>query len=200
MATVTKLGPSDHGRPMDYEEFLSGDYEPGYKYELIDGRLYVSPQPNPSEHLLERWLDRKLIAYSERHPEVVNFIAVKSRVAVADRPGVTRPEPDIAAYHSFPLEPPAGEFRWEDYSPILVVEVLVESDPDKDLVRNVELYFQVPSIREYWVLDGRADARRPSLRVHRRYGRRWVIRDFEAGTTFTTRLLPGFELVIDPRQ
>ena len=27
MATVTKLGPSDHGRPMSYEEFMAGDYE-----------------------------------------------------------------------------------------------------------------------------------------------------------------------------
>jgi Uma2 family endonuclease len=41
---------------------------------------------------------------------------------------------------------------------VLVGEVVWEDDPDKDLVRNVELYLQVPSIREYWVLDPLPDS------------------------------------------
>src|SRR5687768_14222795 len=47
MSTMLRIGPHDHGREMTYEEFLAGDYEEGYKYELIRGELYVSPQPNP---------------------------------------------------------------------------------------------------------------------------------------------------------
>ena len=39
MATVLKIGPADHGRPMTLDEFQAGDYEEGYKYELIDGEL-----------------------------------------------------------------------------------------------------------------------------------------------------------------
>jgi hypothetical protein len=35
---------------------------------------------------------------------------------------------------------------------------------------------------------------------HRRYGKRWVVRPFPYGSTFTTKFLPGFELVIDPRK
>ena len=38
MATVPKMGPADHGRPLDLDEFMAGDYEEGYQYELIDGR------------------------------------------------------------------------------------------------------------------------------------------------------------------
>ena len=52
------------------------------------------------------------------------------------------------------------QVSWEDVSPILVAEVLYASDPYKDLVRNVELYLRVPSIREYWILDGRDFRRR----------------------------------------
>jgi hypothetical protein len=64
----------------------------------------------------------------------------------------------------------------------------------------VDLYLQVPSIREYWVLDPRTSAGQPTLLVYRRRGQRWqrVIR-VAGGGTYTTRLLPGFTLVLDTR-
>lgn len=201
MATVTKLGPADHGRALSYDEYLAGDYEPGYKYELIDGRLYVSPLPNPQENWLETWLYRILDRYSERHPEVVNYVTTKSCAVVPNRPGVTRPEPDIAAFRDFPDDPDeVEELSWDDVSPLLVVEVLVEGEPYKDLERNVELYLQVPSIREYWILDGRQSRRQPTLTVYRRRGQNWqrpITVSF--GETYTTRLLPGLNLRLRPR-
>src|SRR5262245_26073836 len=198
MATVTKLGPADHGRPLSYEEYLAGDYESGYKYELIDGRLYVSPMPNPFENWLENWLYRALDRYAERHAQVINYVTTKSRVVVPDRPGLTTPEPDIAAFRDFPKN--VDEIGWEDVSPVLVSEVLVEGDPRKDLERNVELYLQVPSIREYWVLDGREGLKQLTLTAYRRRGHRWqrpIAVPF--GETYTTPLLPGFRLRLSPR-
>ncbi len=67
------------------------------------------------------------------------------------------------------------------------------------MVRNVELYFQVSTIKEYWLLDTRADPDHPTMRVHRRHGSRWRIIDLAAGATYTTKLLPGFELILNPR-
>jgi Uma2 family endonuclease len=197
MATVQTLTPADHGRRMTYDEYMAGDYLPGYHYELIDGRLYVSPLAGLPESRLERWLDWHLTTYSRAHPEVINFVS-KARVFVPGRADVTVPEPDMAAYHDFPLSAPLEDVHWEDVSPVLVAEVLVEGEPDKDLVRNVELYLAVPSIREYWVIDGRDEPSRPSLIVHRRYRARWAVRTHAFGRTYRTRLLPGFELVIDP--
>jgi Uma2 family endonuclease len=199
MATVPKMGPADHGRPLDLDEFMAGDYAEGYQYELIDGKLYVSPLPNLPEDLVERWLDIKLTLYALAHPEVINYVTTKARVFVPGRPGVTNPEPDVAAYRKFPRGRPFRELRWQDVSPVLVAEVLSHDDPDKDLVRNVELYFQVPSIREYWLLDDREDPERPTMRVHRRHGQKWRIIHVGPGETYTTRLLPGFELLLDPR-
>ena len=40
----------------------------------------------------------------------------------------------------------------------------------------------------------------PSLGNFRRYGKRWVVRSFPYGSTLTTKLLPGFSLLIDPRK
>src|SRR6516225_10958883 len=168
MATAVKLGPTDHGRPMTFDEFLSGDYEEGYHYEIIDGKLYVSPLPNVPENIVEQWLHGKLWLYSRQHPEIINFVTTKARVFVPVRPRVTAPEPDIAAYHDFPLERPTRTLRWQDLRPVLVAEVLSKDDPDKDPVRNVELYLQVPSIKEYWLLDTRKDPDRPLMTVYRR--------------------------------
>jgi Uma2 family endonuclease len=200
MATVVKqLGPEDHGQPMSFDEFLSGDYREGYHYELIDGKLYVTPLPSPQECGVEKWILRKLENYTEVYPEVANFAANKTRVFVPHREDTTAPEPDVAVFRKFPLERLLTDLSWDEVSPILVVEVLTSDDPRKDTVRNVELYLQVPSIKEYWIIDARADAARPTMRVYRKYRGRWrTPLDLQPGDTYTTRLLPGFELVIDP--
>ncbi|CAN5574496.1 hypothetical protein BH11PLA2_BH11PLA2_45190 [soil metagenome] len=189
---------ADHGRQVSDWDFDIAEFEPCYKFELIDGRLYVSAEPDPPECGLEKWLERLLYDYSTSHPEVFDYIANKARVFVPARQRITVPEPDIACYEDFPLERLYSDLKWHEVSPMLVVEVLVDSDPEKDLTRNVELYLKVPSIREYWVLDGRLDAAQPQLIQHRRHGNRWIVRTYEAGSTFTTKLLPGFELVLVP--
>jgi Uma2 family endonuclease len=195
---MATLGPSDHGRPMSYGEFMAGDYREGYKYELIDGRLYVSQHPELAEARVEEWLRDQLDQYAQEHPEVINYVTGKARVFVPGRKETTAPEPDLAAYQAFPRNRPIRGLSWKDVSPVLVIEVLHGDDVVKDLVRNVELYHQVPTIKEYWVLDARADPDRPSLRVHRRSGRPWRVADLAFGETYATRLLPGFRLILAP--
>jgi Uma2 family endonuclease len=69
------------------------------------------------------------------------------------------------------------------------------------LIRNVNLYLQVPSIQEYWILDGQDDPDKPSLLVYRRRGKQWQKpREIGYQETYTTPLLPGFKLVVDPRR
>lgn len=201
MATVLKLGPADHGRPMTLEEYLGGDYEEGYQYELIDGELYVSPMPDSPYDDLEKWLLFKLYEYTRQRPDIIDHVTDKARVFVPGRRRTTCPEPDLAAYHEYPKEPPPRQRGWQYSSPILVGEVMSADDPDKDLVRNVDLYLQVPEIREYWIVDPREDVNRPRLLVYRRRGERWQrLITVQPGETYTTRLLPGFELVVDPRR
>jgi Uma2 family endonuclease len=118
---------------------------------------------------------------------------------VPGRPATTAPEPDVAAYRDFPTGRPITKLRWQDVSPLVVIEILSQDTADKDLIRNINLYRQVPSIRESWIIDPRASADEPTLTVHRRRGQGWQ-RPIEvaAGETYTTRLLPGFVLVMDP--
>jgi Uma2 family endonuclease len=198
MATVTRIGPADHGRPMTFDEYLAGDYEPGYKYELIDGELYVSPEANFAENRLEMWLLLKLGNYWEARPDVLRYLTNKARVFVPERRDVTAAEPDLAAYRTIPPYKSARDVNWQEFHPILVGEVLYQGDAYKDVERNVDLYLQVPSIKEYWLVDARQDPDRPTLRIHRRHGKQWRISEVAPGETYSTRLLPGFELVNSP--
>src|SRR2546423_15076190 len=156
MSIATRhFGLADHGKPVGLEEFEAAEFEEGYKYELIDGRLYVSPMPNLPEDSISMWLLEKLIAYKARHPRAVKYVSPKARVFVPGRDDVTCPEPDISVYRVFTTDVPIRQRQWQNNSPILVIEVLYDADPHKDLVRNVDLYLQVPSIREYWIIDAR---------------------------------------------
>jgi Uma2 family endonuclease len=201
MASVQlRLGTADHGRRISLDDFDEAEFEPGARYEIIDGRLYVSAEPNFAENYLETWLFFNLITYSRQRDDIINYVTVKSRLFIDSRSEVTVPEPDIAAYQALPEEKPLEELHWRNLRPIVVAEILVEGDPHKDLERNRELYLEAPSIREYWILDGRENPNEPTLIQNRRHGKRWIIRSFPYGSTFTTKLLPGFSLVIDPRK
>jgi Uma2 family endonuclease len=197
--TSIYLTPADQGRRLTLEEFESADGLEGYRYELIDGRVEVSPIPNLSHEEVRDWLKGLLDRYKMDHPDVANHIKSPARVFVSDRPETTCPEPDIAAYRDFPHHLPIPERRWQDFSPILVVEVISPDTAAKDLVRNRALYLQVPSIQEYWIVDPRPNPYQPTLHVFRRSRRRWgrpIVVPFEG--TYTTPLLPGFSLVVAP--
>src|SRR4051812_23479836 len=121
MRTAVKtFGPADHGRLVGDEEAAAARYKEGYKYEIIEGRLYVSPVPNCPEEFLDDWLRRKLDEYAARRPDVINFVSNKARVFLPDRDLTTSPEPDLAAYHDFPRNRRIRDLRWEDVSPVLV--------------------------------------------------------------------------------
>jgi Uma2 family endonuclease len=198
MTTQLYLTPADQGRRLSLEEFESARGQEGYHYELINGRLEVSPLPGLSHEDFRDWLRDPLFAYSRQHPGVINYLKSPARVFLPEADEVTAPEPDLAAYHDFPVDRLGGGLDWSDVSPVLVAEVVSADTADKDLERNVRLYLQVPSIREYWILDPRDDFARPSLIARRRRGRRWqrAIR-VAGGGTYTTPLLPGFTLVLD---
>jgi Uma2 family endonuclease len=195
-----RFGPMDHGRAVSTREIETAEYALGFQYEIIHGRLYVSPVPNAAENILERWLRRAIEQFSDDNPDIINYVTNKGRLILPEAEQLTSPEPDIAAYANFPLELPYREVVWEQVSPILVCEILVDSDLNKDLVRNPELYLQVPSIREYWIVSGVENPDEPTLIQYIRRGKKWTITTHAFGSTFTPKVLPGFSLTIDPRK
>ena len=80
------LTPKHHGLAMTLEEFDACTGQEGHRYELIDGRVYVSPFPTPLENCWEEWLNDLLRAYRAQHLEIFNYVSGKARVFVPGRP------------------------------------------------------------------------------------------------------------------
>ena len=199
MHTRLYLTPTDHGRALSWDDFIGADFEEGYRYEMIEGRVFVSPAPNISHEDYVDWLKDLLLAYAQERSDIITRVRGPARVFLPDsEEGITAPEPDVSCYLEF-AERFAPDADWRDYSPILVVEVISPETADKDLVRNRRLYLQVPSIREYWILDPREGVAGLTMLVYRRRGRRWAAcQVIGPGETYTTPMLPGFSLVLDP--
>jgi Uma2 family endonuclease len=191
------LTPRDAGREITLEEFEEPTGKKGWCYELIDGRLEVSPNPEFPHDFILFWLNRHFIDYSRAHPEVVNYLSNGARVYIPNRPAPTCPQPDFAAFQDFASHLPYRQRHWRDFSPLLVAEIISPGYRQKELVRNVELYLQSPTIREYWIFDPLVDDW--FMRVYRKRGRSWQKPiDIPLGATYTTRLLPDFSLIVDP--
>ncbi len=50
--TITKIGPADHGRPMDLDEFAEAEADEGRVYELGRGIVTVVEIPK-KRHMLQ---------------------------------------------------------------------------------------------------------------------------------------------------
>jgi Uma2 family endonuclease len=198
MTAPLYLTPADQGRRLTVEEFFSADLQGGSRYELIQGKLEVWPFPSLGHETYRDWLESHLKGFAAQHPEVINYVIGPARVIIGEAEGSpTAPAPDIACYQGFPRHLPVSELHWHDVQPILVVEILAEETAEKDLQRNLPIYFQVPSIEEYWILDPRQGAANLTMLVYRRRGQRWArVQTVPQGGTYTTPLLPGFSLVM----
>ena len=197
MKTLLQLGPKDHGRQLTDEEWEAAHLERGYRYEVIDGRLIVSPAPELPHDSLDQWLLDTWKAYAQKYSQIVNYVTNGARIFIPGLPRLTVPQPDLAAYANFPLETPRRLRKWRLISPVFVAEIASEDNADKDLIRNVDLYLQVPSVLEYWILDGRGDHDR--MLVYRRRGSRWQrVIEVAEGETYTSRFFPGLEITLSP--
>ena len=195
MAIPTYWGPEDHGHPVSLEQFSQGQALEGYRCELILGRVYVSPLPDAAQESIKQNVLDQLRSYARDNPAVINHVADDARVFVPAPQGTTCPHPDIAAYGGFPSEQ-LPTIDWQSQHPLLLVDVMGPADSDRILQRNVGLYLRTPSILEYWVVDLRQDITKPALRVYEPEGERWRVADWRFGTTYSTMVLPGFELTI----
>jgi Uma2 family endonuclease len=195
-----RLTPAWAGRDISLEEFENADTKEGWRYELIDGRVEVHPLPNPPHDIVLEWMRRRLLVYSDSHAPVINYVTSGCRVFIPGRRQATCPQPDISAFQGFPLRWPRSILSWQEVNPILVVEVISPRYAHKDLVRNVALYREAPSVREYWIFDPRDRSGRVTMSVYRKRGSRsWQKPiDVPFAGTYTTPLLPEFTLVVDP--
>lgn len=182
-----QIGPAHEGRTLTVEEFAAAEYEPCWRYELIDGRLATSPRPEIPEWAVEEHVHDTLRQYQWARPDVIPVVGAKARVVL---PGPTSLEPDVTVFR----EDPRRVLRWADTRPWIVVEVLTASHRDLDDVVKRQCYLRVPSIEECWHVDPIANPERPGMVALVREPGGWSERAVAPGGTYTTDRLPGFVL------
>ena len=81
---------------MTVDEYLAADLPEGYRYELVEGVVQVTPVPGiPHDSVVEN-LHRIIVLYAGKRPDIVTHITQRSAVTLLDRQ--TTREPDFAVY------------------------------------------------------------------------------------------------------
>lgn len=187
LSAPTRIGPESAGMRMTPEEFAAiEDWDPHYRYELVHGVVVVSPPPSPGERKPSDRLAYLFQKYMEERPDCpVDETLPEQEIRTSS--GVRRADRTVWT----------GLGRTPDVQvdlPTIVIEIVSRTSRDRrrDYVEKRAEYADL-GIAEYWVFD-RFDR---SMTVCRAGMEDVVIRE---GESYTTDLLPGFELSFDELQ
>jgi Uma2 family endonuclease len=169
---------------LTYEDLVRMP-DDGLRHEIIDGVHYVTPSPVRRHQILAKRLLVAIEVYLEIHP--VGEILQAPFDVVFTRWDVVEPDLLFIAedQRSILTEPNVQG------APALVVEVLSPGTKKRDLGIKKEL-FDRGGVREYWIVDPKAD----TVTIYRRGdgGLSRVQSPAVNEHTLTTPLLPGFSL------
>ncbi len=184
-----------HLLPCDTDDYETAVPEEGYKFELIQGILHVSPSADPYEQDIALAIYNLVRAAQAPSGEpIFAHVLVDPRIFVVELPKKgTVPQPDVAAYLSYPQKPVRS---YRGVFPALVVEVVSPAHREKDYQRNPAIYQSVSQILEYWVVDPSKNMARPSMSVfHRKTGAQAFERiDIPAGETYVSIHWPSIRI------
>ncbi len=133
-------------RKLDYS-YIAATPQDGKRYELLDGKLFVNPSPNPIHQRVSRRLQRQLedCFHSRSSVEVVNApvdviltphdVFVPDLIVVGDPSHISR--------------------RGIEQPPLLVVEILSPSTKSIDRGAKSRRYAEL-AIQHYWIVDPEA--------------------------------------------
>jgi Uma2 family endonuclease len=129
----------------DLDSFPSED---GYRYEIIQGELIVTPSPG-----------RPHGAVATRLSNLLRTTLTETQWAYIGQPINLEIESKETTYHCEPdlsiFDRPMGEIvDDESIFPVIVIEIVSPGNPNNDYVRKVGAYAAL-GIPEYWIVDPR---------------------------------------------
>ena len=180
-----RLSPRSAGLLLTPKEFDRATGVKGWRYELINGVLIVSPMPSRKERHPNDYLGHWLWSYHEQHPQGSSLDLILPEEEVETREGQDRRRLDRAIWAGLGRDPEEGE------PPTIAVEFVSAGKRNQDrdyVVKRTE--FREIGIRQYWVID----RFKRTMTVYSFEGERDEIQVIPDGNTFETPLLPGFVL------
>ena len=169
-----------------YEDWLNFP-DDGWKYEIIDGVLYIAPPPAINHQRLSFKLARMMADYAENN----NLGEVLEAPCGVRLPGQPVPiEPDIF----FVKKERAGIIgnQYVEGAPDLAVEILSPSNANYDRETKFKLY-QAAGVPEHWLVDYEAK----TIEIFNlAQGVYTLTGKYTGSDTAASRQLPGFEVVV----
>ena len=180
---VQVFGPGSAGTLMTTREFDRAEFEDGWRYELIHGVLVVSPIPLEEEADPNEELGHWLRTYRDTHPQgsALN-LTLPERIV---RTKKHRRRPDRLIWAGLGRLPRRRE------RPTILAEFVSEGkrDRDRDYEEKRDEYMEI-KIQEYWIID----RFQRTMTVYFQSGDKVKKKVVRENQTYTTDLLPGFEL------
>jgi Uma2 family endonuclease len=183
MTRRLRLGPRSAGILLTTEEFDRARFVEGWRYELINEVLVVSPIPSRNERDPNEELGRWLRNYQESHPQGSALDATIGEETIETKKNRRRADRVIWAGLGHLPEP--------NETPTIVIELVSRGkiNQERDYVAKRAEYREI-GVKEYWIID--------------RFTRKMTVylfaedRDqelvFSADQTYASTLLPGYEL------
>jgi Uma2 family endonuclease len=178
-----RIGPRSAGLLLTPAEFDRARFRDGWRYELINGVLVVSPSPSRKERHPNDELGHLLRKYQEDHPQGSSLDLILPEETIEGKQN--RRRADRAIWAGLGRDPEKGE------PPTIVAEFvsLGKINQERDYVAKRAEYREI-GVREYWVID----RFRRTLTVFAFGGESDHERVIPENQNYTTPLLPGFEL------
>jgi Uma2 family endonuclease len=181
-----KFGPGSSGILMPPSEFDQADFVEGWRYELVNGVLIVSPVPSMKENDPNQELGHWLLTYRDQHPKgsALDHTAHEWEVKTRN----TRRRADRVIWAGL------GRLPRRNETPTIIVEFVSSGKRNRE--RDYEAKrkeYRAIRVKEYWIID--------------RFERTLTVFSAMAGKspkvirenqTYKTELLPGFELPLAP--
>lgn len=169
-----------------YEHWLQFPND-GWKYEIIDGVLHMSPPPTINHQDVATELIARMRLYTRQH---------KLGVVLAAPTGVRLPtqavpvEPDLLFVRNERRHLIAE--RYVEGAPDLVVEVLSRSNADYDRTTKYTQYEQA-GVTEYWIVNYWDE----TIMVYNLVDQHYQLSGlFQNGDTATSQVLTGFQIAV----
>jgi Uma2 family endonuclease len=189
MSTVTpavrrlRLSPRSAGLLLTPAEFDRARFREGWRYELLNGVLVVSPIPSRKERDPNEELGYWLRQYRDSHPQGSSLDLTLAEEEIQTKQN--RRKADRAIWAGLGRDPGEGE------TPTIVAEFVSEGkvNQERDYVAKRAEYREI-GVREYWVID----RFRRTMTVFNFSGESDQERVIAEQQIYTTPLLSGFEL------
>ncbi len=180
------VGPADNGQLMTPEEFDAiEEYDELYLYELIEGVLIVSELTEPSEADPNDELGYLLRSFAETHPGIFDRTLYGQYIRITR----SRRRADRVVWIGLGRVP-----RLKCDVPAIAVDFVSarKQSWQRDYAHKREEYLAA-GVKEYWLFD----RFQRQLSVFQSTDAGITTTVIPSGGTYTSPLLPGFELPID---